>query len=212
MTMKEGSSSQKFVNYLPKDTLSYPRRLNLQVFFCRGWQIPPKWPGKQQHRGRDPKKYPWWTWEEGIQKILKERGVQCKGVRAIAWEDWNLFVNFLLLLVEEVRPSEVKWSCSYNNNTADLYSWSARFKSHLGHWLFWLKFLWFSLVSPGKCRCSMSSRPCYFPSISFPVHQQRPPFHRSGWPQSLQLFDIIDTLPPVDHISMHLKQIRSLWR
>lgn len=26
----------KVRNYLPKDTLSYPRRLNLQVFFCRG--------------------------------------------------------------------------------------------------------------------------------------------------------------------------------
>jgi hypothetical protein len=26
----------KVCNYLPKDTLSYPRRLNLQVFFCGG--------------------------------------------------------------------------------------------------------------------------------------------------------------------------------
>jgi len=58
----------------------------------------------------------------------------------------------------------------------------------------------------------MSSRPYYFSSISFPVHQQHSPFHRSGWPQSLQLLDIIDTLPLISRVCMHLNQIQSLWR
>jgi len=34
---------------------------------------------------RRPKGRPWYTWEEGIQNILEERGIEWKGVRAIAW-------------------------------------------------------------------------------------------------------------------------------
>jgi hypothetical protein len=36
-----------------------------------------KWPGKLEHRVRDPR-------EEGIQKILEERGIEWNRVRAIA--------------------------------------------------------------------------------------------------------------------------------
>jgi hypothetical protein len=43
----------------------------------------PKCPGKPEYRGR-PKGKPQQTWEEGIQKILKERGIKWNGVRAIA--------------------------------------------------------------------------------------------------------------------------------
>jgi hypothetical protein len=42
-----------------------------------------KWPGKLEHRGRDPKEDPRQTWKEGIQNILKERGVEWNGVRDI---------------------------------------------------------------------------------------------------------------------------------
>jgi len=35
--------------------------------------------------GKRPKGGPWHTWEEGIQNILEERGIEWKGVRARAW-------------------------------------------------------------------------------------------------------------------------------
>jgi hypothetical protein len=40
------------------------------------------WPARTQ--GKTPKGRPQQTWEEGIQKILNERGIKWKGVRAIA--------------------------------------------------------------------------------------------------------------------------------
>jgi len=46
----------------------------------------PKWPGKLEHRRRDPKEDPRQSWEEGIQKILKKWGIEWNGVRAITWD------------------------------------------------------------------------------------------------------------------------------
>ena len=43
----------------------------------------PKWPGKLEH-GKRPKGTPQHAWKEGIQKILKERGIEWNGVRAVA--------------------------------------------------------------------------------------------------------------------------------
>ena len=52
------------------------------------------------------------TWKEGIQKILKERRIEWKGIRAKAGdhERWkSFFVNPLHLPVEEVRLSKVEF-------------------------------------------------------------------------------------------------------
>jgi hypothetical protein len=40
----------------------------------------PEWPGRAQ--GKRPKRRPRQTWEEGIRRILKERGIEWDTVRA----------------------------------------------------------------------------------------------------------------------------------
>jgi hypothetical protein len=49
-------------------------------------------------------------------------------------------------------------------------SGGALFESQPGHWLFWLKFLWFSSVPPGKCWDSTLIMPQPLFSKLFPLH------------------------------------------
>jgi hypothetical protein len=56
-------------------------------------------------------------------------------------------------------------------NSLDLYSGGTRFEYRPGHRLSWLRFSWFSLVTPAKCRDSTSIRPRPLPSKSCAVRE-----------------------------------------
>jgi hypothetical protein len=69
----------------------------------------------QGTHGKRPKGRLRQTWKEGIQKIWKERGIERKGVRAIARDRarWKALLNPLHLPVQEVRLSEVMFFTIY---------------------------------------------------------------------------------------------------
>jgi len=70
----------------------------------------PKMAWQARTQGKSPNRRPRQTWEEGIKKILKQRGIEWNVVRAIDRDRENdkRFVNPLNLLAEEVQLSEVK--------------------------------------------------------------------------------------------------------
>ena len=101
----------------------------------------PKMAWQARTQGKKPRGRPWWTWEEGVQKILKATGTDWNGVQAIC-RDRDRWEALCKSSTPTGRRSSIKWSEDWPKWVYGFLYWN------MGSlWFYvWLANCWFWLV------------------------------------------------------------------